>query len=394
MATDVQMLRDVEAAPGIDVRFGLGVVRDLPGVLGDLRARRVLFVAGRGTWRRAGGARALLRGYGVRACGWFGDFTPNPRIEAVREGIAAARKLDADTVVGIGGGTALDLAKLVALFAGIDGDPERYLRGGTAPADGRALRLVLVPTTSGTGSEVTSFAVVYVGTTKYSVDAPAVRADAALVDPELTWSMPPHLSAVTAADALSQAVESYWCVHSTDTSRATAHEAAQIVLERFGEACGSSPSAATRTLMSRAALLSGQAIDVTRTTAPHAVSYPLTALFGIAHGHACAVTLPHFVAYNARTTADDVTDPRGASFVVQRVGEILDLLGARTPEHGRDRLVNLFASVGLATRLGPLGVRPGDVERVVAGGFNPQRMGNNPRRVTAPALRTMLNSIL
>jgi alcohol dehydrogenase class IV len=79
---------------------------------------------------------------------------------------------------------------------------------------------------------------------------------------------------------------------------------------------------------------------------------------------------------------------------VQRVGEILELLGAASPEDGRDRLVRVFASAGLAMRLGPLGVRAADVERVVANGFNPQRAGNNPRRVTAPALRAMLHSIL
>ncbi len=378
----------------IDVRFGPGVIRALPDVLGALGARRVLLVASAGTRRRAGGTRALLRGYEPRACGWFGAFDPNPRVEAVRAGVAAARRLRADTVVAIGGGTALDIGKLIALFAGRAEDVERYVTGEVPLGEGRDLRLVLAPTTSGTGSEVTSFAVVYAGTTKYSVDAPAVRADAALIDPELAWSMPPYLTAVTAADALSQAIESYWCVRSTGASRTDAHEAARIVLERIGEACGPSPSKTARTLMSRAAMLSGQAIDVTRTTAPHAVSYPLTALFGIAHGHACALTLPHFVAYNAAATADDVLDARGASFVVQRVGEIVELLGAASPEDGRDRLVRLLAGAGLAMRLGALGVRAGDVERVVENGFNPQRAGNNPRRVTAPALRAMLHSIL
>jgi alcohol dehydrogenase class IV len=378
----------------IDVRFGAGAIRELPEVLDGLAARRVLIVASVGTRRRVGGTRGLLRGFAVRACGWFGAFAPNPDIDAVRAGVVAARALGADTVVAVGGGTALDLGKLIALFAGRDEDPERYVLGDAALGEGRSLRLVLAPTTSGTGSEVTSFAVVYIGTAKHSVDAPAVRADVALIDPELTWSMPPHLTAVTAADALSQAIESYWCVRSTDASRALAGEAARIVLERLGEACGPAPSAATRALMSRAALLAGQAIDVTRTTAPHAVSYPLTALFGIAHGHACALTLPHFLAYNARATADDVLDARGASFVTRRVEEILALLDAATPEDGRDRLVRLFARAGLPMRLGQLGVRPGDVGRVVENAFNPQRVGNNPRRVTAHALRGMLHSIL
>lgn len=377
-----------------ELRFGSGAAGALPEVLAGLGARRVLLVASDGTRRRVGALAGLPARLAPGAAAWFSAFGRNPRLEAVRRGVAAARALRADTVVAVGGGTALDLGKLIALFAARDGDPEPCIVGAAPLPAARAARLVLVPTTSGTGSEATAFAVVYVGTTKYSVDAPAVRADVALVDPELSWTMPPRLSAVTGADALSQAIESYWSVRSTEASRALASEAAATVLERLPEQCGPAPGARCREAMSRAALGAGRAIDLTRTTAPHAVSYPLTALFGIPHGHGCALTLPHFVAYNAGASARDTLDPRGPAFVVRRLEELLALLGAREPEAGRDRLLRLFAAVGLETRLGPLGLRPADVARVVRDGFNPQRVANNPRRLTAAALDAMLRSIL
>jgi alcohol dehydrogenase class IV len=377
-----------------ELRFGAGSIAELPEVLAGLAARRVLIVASDGTRRRIGALADLPARLGSGGCGWFSRFAANPRLADVRRGIAAARALDADTVVAVGGGTALDLGKLIALFADRTDDPEAYVVGGAELGTARSVRLVLVPTTSGTGSESTAFAVVYVGTTKHSVDAPVVRADVAIVDPELSWTMPPRLSAVTGADALSQAIESYWSVRSTEESRALAGAAVAAILERLAEQCGPAPGARCREAMSRAALNAGRAIDVTRTTAPHAVSYPLTALFGIPHGHGCALTLPHFVAYNAGASGGDTLDARGPSFVTRRIEELLALLDAATPEGGRDRLLRLFATIGLETKLGPLGVRPDDVPRLVRAGLDPRRAANNPRRVSAEALDAMLHSIV
>jgi alcohol dehydrogenase class IV len=124
------------------------------------------------------------------------------------------------------------------------------------------------------------------------------------------------------------------------------------------------------------------------------VSYPLSALFGIPHGHACALTLPAMLVFNAGVTEEDVQDPRGAGFVRRRIDDLLEALGAGSPEEGCGRLTALVASTGLPTRLSELGLQSGDLARVVDQGFNPDRVTNNPRRLTRQALEEILEGIL
>jgi alcohol dehydrogenase class IV len=174
------------------------------------------------------------------------------------------------------------------------------------------------------------------------------------VDPALTFSLSPRLTAITGLDAFAQAVESYWSVHSTAASRAYARRAIQLVLGSLSGAVHA-PTPATRRAMSKAAHLAGRAINLTKTTAAHALSYPLTSYFGIPHGHAVALTLGQLLLYNSGVAADDVNDARGAAFVRRTIDELVALRGARTPEDACRRVEALTQDVGLPTRLSELG---------------------------------------
>jgi alcohol dehydrogenase class IV len=372
-----------------EIVFGEGAVGRLPELHHRAGVRRVFVVASRGTLGRCPPTffERLFRGVDTQI---FSDFEPVPKLAALQKSLGEARKYDAQAFVAIGGGTAMDIAKATALLASQDdAAPESFLLGQRAITTPRRQLLVLVPTTSGTGSELTQFAVVYIDKQKFSLDHPYAAADHALIDPSLTWSMSPALGAVTGLDALSQAIESYWSVKSTEVSRAYAADAIKLVLVNLPLAC-LDPTRMARERMCLAAMRAGQAINITRTTAAHAVSYPLTALYGIPHGHACALTLPHFLVYNALVGPRDVLDPRGEDHVRARIGEILKLLGAATPEMGRHRLTALMTSIGLPTRLSAFGVTERGIDDIVARSFNPDRVANNPRRVTKAALRKML----
>jgi alcohol dehydrogenase class IV len=382
---------DPAAAAGIatEIAFGEGAVDRLPELLHRTGIRRVFVVASRGTL-----GRGLPTPFERLFCGVdthvFSDFEPVPKLGDLHKSLREARKYDARAVVAIGGGTAMDIAKATALLASQDDSaPESFLLGQRAITAPRRQLLVLIPTTSGTGSELTQFAVVYIDKQKFSLDHPYAAADHALIDPRLTWSMSPALGAVTGLDALSQAIESYWSVKSTEVSRAYAADAIKLILVNLPLAC-LDPTPTARERMCLAAMRAGQAINITRTTAAHAVSYPLTALHGIPHGHACALTLPHFLAYNALVGPRDVLDPRGEDHVRASIREILKLLGAATPEVGRHRLTDLMRSIGLQTRLSAFGVTEPGIADIVARSFNPERVANNPRRVTKTALREML----
>ena len=236
---------------------------------------------------------------------------------------------------------------------------------------------------------MTSFAVIYVKGTKKSLDNPLLLADYVIVDPELTATLPTKIAASAALDALCQAIESLWSLRSTPESRRIAGEALQLVLKHIEKFC-SERSRVDRLAMARAAHLAGKAINLTRTTAPHAISYALTTMFGISHGHSCALTLPAFLRYNAAVQGSDVADPRGLRWVQQRVRDILELLDVPDPEAGRLRLIKLVENVGLESSLSAFGLGYAAIERILNYGFDAERAGNNPRRLTTDGLREVL----
>ncbi|OLB66123.1 MAG: hypothetical protein AUI10_03750, partial [Actinobacteria bacterium 13_2_20CM_2_72_6] len=257
---------------------GSGSVDQLAELVEAWAPRRILLVC---TIDRAGiGGR--LAGYEVER---FGDFSPNPRLDDALAGARLAERYAPDLILGVGGGSALDVAKLVRGLP--TGQPLDALAGRVVPV--RRAPLVLVPTVAGSGSEVTSFATVYVDGVKHSLDHPAVRADLAVVDPSLAATCPPEVALSGALDALA----------TLGTS-------------------GDVSTAATR---------AGLAIERTRTTAAHAFAYPLTARFGVRHGLACALNLVWLLPLTAGVLARECQDPRGVAFVARRLAEIRAVLG-------------------------------------------------------------------
>lgn len=358
----------------------------------ELGGTAAFVVTGKGSYK-ASGAEALLAAQlsGLRQLR-FWDFHNNPRLEDAIRGRDACRAMAADLIIAVGGGSALDMAKLVAAFAAQQDEPLGYVLGDRTQAATR-LPLVAMPTTCGTGSESTQFAVVYVDGTKYSLSHPSMLPTAAIVDPELLIGLPAQVVAASGMDALCQAVEAFWSVHSTEASRRYSQDALALVLAHL-ETAVLAPNATARDAMSVAANLAGKAINIARTTAAHAVSYPITSYFHVPHGHAAALTLPSFIEFNAAVTADDVQDPRGLAFVQARMAELVGWFGAPDPAGAKARCAGLMATIGLATRLSELGISSGaDLDTIVANGFNPQRVKNNPRCLSESGLRSLLAGI-
>jgi alcohol dehydrogenase class IV len=187
-------------------------------------------------------------------------------------------------------------------------------------------------------------------------------------------------------------MESLWSVHSTRISDAYAREALQLARDHLWRAVHS-PSAETRYAMSRSAHLSGRAINITRTTAPHALSYAMTSHFGVPHGHAVALTLGEILAYNSGVCRDDVADERGADHVDRVMAEIRNLMGASDVDTARRRIVALANSVGLATRLRDVGICTPDARELIVAEANPQRLANNPRALPEGRLRKLIDRI-
>lgn len=372
--------------------FGAGNIKYLEEMLVDTGARNIFLVTGKASYESSGAKEkidSLLKGLQVTP---FSNFSKNPNLQDVEKGIAQFNQGKYDLVIAIGGGSVIDMAKLINTLAAQSHEPHEYICKGAKALDKRT-PLVAIPTTSGSGSEATHFAVVYVAGTKYSVSAEDILPDYSIVDPELTYNLPPKITAESGIDALAQAIESYWCINSTEGSKHYSREAIRLVMDNLVDAVNN-PTPRSRRGMALASNFAGKAINITKTTAPHSVSYPMVSNYDLAHGHAVGLTLPSILLYNSEVSDDDVLDKRGVDYVHNTMREINLLLGAKNATDAKEKLTYLMESIGLPTKLSRLDTTfLVNIELIVEQGFNPDRVKNNPRQLTQEALKKILLDI-
>ncbi|MFH1641368.1 MAG: phosphonoacetaldehyde reductase [Nanoarchaeota archaeon] len=372
---------------------GKGTVNKLKEILQKHNPINIFLVTGKFSFEKSGAKEALnpiLKKYNLIH---FYDFDPNPKLEDAKKGIKIFKENNCDFVIAVGGGSAIDTAKLINIFAANDvGKPEDYVNG-YEKIENKGVPLVAIPTTSGSGSEATRFASFNLGKIKSSLGTKLIIPNYAIVDSQLTMSLPRYQTACTGMDALAQGIESYWSVYSTEKSKEYANETIKIALNSLREAVNN-PTEESKEEMAKASYLSGKAINITMTTACHAISYPLTSYFNIPHGHAAALTLAKLLVYNSKVTEEDVIDKRGVGYVKKTIQEIVDLFGVTSAEEAADKIEELMKKIGLSTKLSEAGVKTEDeIEIVIKNGFNPARVKNNPRKVTEEALRRILDEI-
>ena len=372
--------------------IGAGTVTNLKGILSEHNPSSIFLVTGRASYGKSGAKSALgsiLKNYNVVH---FFDLEVNPKIEYVEKGLKIFKENNCDFVIAVGGGSVIDTAKLINVFSVNTGEPIDYI-GDKKNIETKGKPSVAIPTTSGSGSETTQFAVVNVSKKKRSLTHEFIIPDYAIVDSRLTTSLPKYQTACTGMDALGQAIESYWCVNSTEESKKYAAEAIKLAMENLTGAVNN-PSEKSRGGMAKAAFLAGKAINISKTTSCHAISYPITSYFNIPHGHAVALTLAQMLVYNSNVSEEDILDKRGEDYVKNTIKEIVNLIGADNVWGASEKIINLMGEIGLGVKLGELGIKSdGYIEIIVKNGFNPDRVNNNPRRLTEKALRNILEEI-
>ncbi len=310
----------------------------------------------------------------------------------IEKGIEIFKENKCDFVVAVGGGSVMDVAKSINVLVANDGKPKDYVNK-KINIENKGNTLIAIPTTSGSGSEATKFAVIYVDKTKYSLDHEFILPYYAIVDPQFTMNLPKSITASTGMDALCQAIESYWCINSTDESKNYAREAIKLVMKHLILAVNN-PSEESREAMSKAAHLAGKAINISKTTACHAISYPITSYFNVPHGHAVALTLGQMLIFNSQVSENDILDKRGVGYVKNIINEIVNMLDTGSIEEASKRITSFMQDIRLSTKLSELGINTQeDVDIIVKNGFNPNRVKNNPRKLTEEALRVILDNI-
>lgn len=366
-------------------------VGEVSPVLSSLQPERLFLVLDEPAYQASGAREVLEPLFQQKETKRFTDFELNPKLQDVQRGIEAYRECQPDFVLALGGGTAIDLAKLIGTLA-VQAESARDIATGRASIEVTGNPLMAIPTTAGTGSEATHFAVVYVDGEKYSVAHPSLLPRYAVVDWKLTESLPNRVTAATGLDALCQAIESMWAVGATEESMGYATEAARLAFSNLVIATNS-PTPAAREAMSRASHLAGKAINITKTTAPHALSYALTSRHGVPHGMAVAITLAPMLAFNADLTDEDCTDPRGAAAVRDRIARILDARGTDNVDDATASITRLLSQIDCPTTFDAVGVETSDELRSIVDSVNVERLSNNPRRASRDQLFNLLQAI-
>ena len=286
-----------------------------------------------------------------------------------------------DGVIAIGGGVIMDCAKIAAAVAVNGGIAEDYLVSNTRKIESKGFFYIAVPTTSGTGSEVVPWGVVW-GDMKYSLSSPEYMfPDVAIVDPALTDTCPKYITATSGIDALCQAIECYWNNNHNSVSDTHALKSIETILESLERAVNN-PNEDVRNKMAWGSLKGGLAFSNTGTTICHAVSYPMTIHWGVAHGQATSITLPMFIENIFPIIPEE------------RKRNILKAMGVKESKQASEKVKKLIEKIGLKTKLSELGILKEDIDIIVREGFDPIRMKSSPKIPLPTQLSEMLLGIL
>jgi alcohol dehydrogenase len=359
------------------IRFGFNTVNDLAALVRELGGSRVFLVIDPGVV-----AAGLLEPVSASLAADKIPFTvydqvdPEPGLKLADNGAKLARKGKCDCVVGVGGGSAMDIAKAVSILLTNGGKAEDYIGLGKIAKNG--VPKIMIPTTAGTGAEVT-FTAVFINEktgSKAGMNGDPLYPDAAILDPALTLSIPPHVTATTGIDALTHALEAYVSTQAHTISDMYALEAIDLIASNLGKAYANGGNIEARSAMLLGSLLAGKALATAGVGLVHAMAYPLGGMHKIPHGLANAVLLPYVMAYNL------IGAPERFSTLAEMFGvDVSGMTLREAAEAAVEAVWRLNDDVGIPKNLQELGIPREDIPEMAKIALTVARpVANNPRR--------------
>ena len=312
----------------------------------------------------------------------FSDFQPNPLYESVQKGVRLFRDADCDTIMAVGGGSAMDVAKCIKLYCNMEPCCD-YLTQTIVP---NTIPFLAMPTTAGTGSEATRYAVIYRDGEKQSITDESAIPQAVLMDTSVLETLPPYQKKATMLDAICHGIESFWSVHANETSMEYSRQAIENILLHLEGYLRGTPEGHEGML--QAAHIAGKAINITQTTAGHAMCYKLTSLYGIAHGHAAALCVPKLWKYML-SHGDMNSKPNGFLSLKSVFESLAQTIGCRDCNEAAEAFESIVASLGLPK------VEPQEKDfALLRDSVNPVRLKNNPVRLSRETIEQLYREIL
>ena len=363
----------------VKIHFGKGRVKEIKEIARELGCERGLLVAGPFFFKSGLAEKVIKESEGMIVAS-FGDVSPNPDVAEVDACAEVIRQKNIGFVVALGGGSPMDCAKAAASVALTSDSIRKYHGTGVAMPE-KHLPLIAVPTTAGTGSEVTCVSVLsdHANGKKAPIVSEGFYPAAAIIDPELTYTMPPQVTAGTGIDVLSHAIEGYWSKGHQPICDALAIHAADLVFKYLYKAYKDPTDEEAREKMCEASVIAGLAFTLPKTTSSHACSFPLTNLHHIPHGEACGLTLDYFARINK--------DADGG-----RVLELAKKLGFEDVDAMADAIHDLKASMGLRNDLKDLHLNEEQIAELVKISRHPN-LYNNPVEITDEMLLEMYEKL-
>ncbi len=344
-----------------------GAINNIDKILKKLSVENIFLVHGNQSYLKSGAKKLLnqiFQNYNITE---FSEFSVNPKLEEARIGYASLKQSKSQLIIAVGGGSVIDMAKIIKYLAAHD------IKLGT---NSYSLPLIAIPTTAGTGSEATHFAVAYIDGMKHSYEEDYLLPDVAIVDANLLEGQSKYQMAVSGLDAFAQGIESFWSINSTEESLEYSSKAFILIWENLKNAIKGDQIAKEK--IAEGAFWAGKAIRITKTTGPHALSYFLTEKYNIPHGHAVSFFLPSFFLYNNDVSVSNCNDLRGPMFVQEKIQMICNFLKLSSTELLVNELQMLIRSFSIDNSLNSLNITPENVIEILKN-VNTDRMKNNPR---------------
>ena len=367
-------------------KFKTSSKNDLKKFIDDKLFKKIFIIAGTKSFNSCG-LKEFFRDIENKNIKYFFKVKPYPDYNELIEIIKNINTFSPDLIIAAGGGSVMDYAKIANVLV-YNSNSLKNIKDSSCKLEKKNRKLLAIPTTAGSGAEVTSNAVIYINNIKYSVEGELIKPDNFFLIPDFIIGASSKIKASAGFDAIAQAIESLMSRKSNEDSVEFAKKSLNLSLKNFTNFV-SKPSHENTCAMSLAANLSGKAISISKTTAPHAVSYPFTAIFNISHGHAVSLTLNKFMLYNFKNlSSSDV------GFDLKNRFDILfDLTQSKTIEEFNSFLLNTTKKANLETDFKKLGIDINSSISKILEDINNQRLFNNPIKIDKETIRKLLIEI-
>ncbi len=377
----------------MNVLVGNTSINSIKSFLKIKNIKTIFVISGKLSFKKSGADKKIkLLGNNFKII-YYNKLSSQPNYRDALNGAKIYIREKCECIISIGGGSAIDMGKLINVFQSHQGI-EREITLGQKNMLNSLDPFIAIPTTAGSGSESTHFAVIYYCNRKYSIANKNMIPNLAIVDYSLTNYLSRYQTACTGMDALSQSIESYWSMSSTSKSRKYAKRAIFLIIENLADSVNK-PSRLRRKNMMFASHLSGKAINITKTTAPHALSYKISQILKIPHGHAVAITLGYFFELNHFSNV--VRYPNNKTKLRNTMKNIYKLFSENSPEKTKMRWFELMKNIGLEININKIYSKNNNGKtlqmrqiRNIVNSVNIERLENHPISISNSELLKVL----